>query len=217
MTIRSFVALLSVACVLPVCASPSAASDPMTLTVRVYHTVAVPPAEVREARSIAAETFARVGVRIVWEECRAARGPRSSRGCGVPMGPREVAVRLVKTPNVRGSSREHVFGYAHVDPVARRGVLATLFVDRIRAVAPRFKTASGALLGHVLAHEVAHLVLGSLDHADEGVLRPRWDADDLAGARSWMLDAHAAEALPRALASWQLGPPNTPAIQAFAP
>jgi hypothetical protein len=97
-------------------------------------------------------------------------------------------MRLVRHRTSAEFSRA-CLGYALVDAVARRGVLATLFVDRIPFPRSTLQDSSGALLGHVLAHKVAHLVLGSVDHVDEGLFAGG-GSDELGGVRSWMLDIH---------------------------
>jgi len=38
---------------------------------------------------------------------------------------------------------------------------------------------SGAMMGHVLAHEITHVLQGFAHHAADGLMRARWTADDV--------------------------------------
>src|SRR6267142_486444 len=93
---------------------------------------------------------------------------------GVP--PREVEIRVVKATALseRGS-----LGFAAVDVVERAGTLATVYVDRVDALAMEAGIDRGELLGHVIAHEVGHLILGSVDHSPHGLMRATWKVDEL--------------------------------------
>ncbi len=67
-------------------------------------------------------------------------------------------------------------GYAL--PGAEIGVNAVIFYDRIQ----RFK-ASGeielpTLLGHAMAHEVGHVLLGTTEHSPAGIMKARWSKAD---------------------------------------
>jgi hypothetical protein len=46
----------------------------------------------------------------------------------------------------------------------------------------RFNVNLGPLLGDVVAHEIAHLLLGTNAHSDTGIMRPHWSEQDLINA-----------------------------------
>jgi len=46
-----------------------------------------------------------------------------------------------------------------------------IFYDRVVAWTP---LPSAQLLGHVIAHEVGHMLLGTLSHAPSGLMEPHW-------------------------------------------
>jgi len=56
-------------------------------------------------------------------------------------------------------------------------VLATVFYDRVE-LGTRGGDISG-VLGLAIAHELGHLLLGSGEHIDEGIMRPHWTRKDL--------------------------------------
>jgi hypothetical protein len=47
--------------------------------------------------------------------------------------------------------------------------------DRIAEVALSQHTPIVSGLGHIIAHEVGHLLIGANSHADEGLMRPNWN------------------------------------------
>ena len=49
--------------------------------------------------------------------------------------------------------------------------------DRILSASPDLST---PLLAHVIAHEMAHILQGTLHHSREGVMKARWDHNDFA-------------------------------------
>jgi hypothetical protein len=66
-------------------------------------------------------------------------------------------------------------GYAM--PYAQTGTRIHVLVDRLHVSVS--KPHGGALLGHVLAHELAHVLEGFTDHSEAGVMKARWDNGDL--------------------------------------
>jgi hypothetical protein len=67
-------------------------------------------------------------------------------------------------------------GYAL--PYATRGVRITLFLDRLQPVLARSPNTRGAILGHVIAHELVHVLQGIGRHSDSGLMKGRWSEDD---------------------------------------
>jgi hypothetical protein len=49
------------------------------------------------------------------------------------------------------------------------------------------------LLGHAIAHELGHLFLGTNSHSPTGLMRARWQSDDLANASRGALNFSSVE------------------------
>ena len=68
---------------------------------------------------------------------------------------------------------------AYALPYAGGGTRITLFLDRM---APLFKLANGSqagiLLGHVLAHEITHVLQGIARHSAAGLMKARFSGND---------------------------------------
>lgn len=151
-----------------------------TLVVRSYNTFGVAGNTMRTAERGLVTTFAAAGIDVQFRECRTARQtasqttrrPAALARCDEVLTPREVVVRIVKAP--RAERDPNVLGFSYVDTRVKRGTLGTVYVDRVTTLARQHRVESARLLGHAMAHEVAHLLLGTTAHASSGVMREEW-------------------------------------------
>lgn len=74
-------------------------------------------------------------------------------------------------------------GESMLDREQRGGVLMTVDLFPVRAVAARAGTNIATLLGRAIAHEVGHLLLGSAEHPRLGLMRALWSHDELRGVK----------------------------------
>jgi hypothetical protein len=149
------------------------------ITIRIYNNAGVPLQRLQAAQQTAARILGGVGVEPQWRDCRTSRGPsaRAADTCRNALGSLELIVRIVSAP--RGWKDPAAFAYSLVDGAIRRGTVSTVFADRIDASAARVSIDAGVLLARVLAHELGHLLLGTNAHAAHGLMRARWEDDEL--------------------------------------
>jgi hypothetical protein len=81
---------------------------------------------------------------------------------------------IVITVSERTSLGDHPGALAYAMPFERTHIV--VFYDRILTTVRPESVPS--LLGHVLAHEVAHMFQGIEHHASTGVMKERWDHSD---------------------------------------
>lgn len=141
----------------------------LPLVVRVYDSAGVPPRVFEGARRSAGVTLASIGIEPIWRPCHVT-------GCISKPKPHEIEIRIVKAT---ASSERGSLGFAAVDVVERRGTLATVYLDRVDALALQAGVDRGELLGRAIAHEVGHLILGSVEHSPYGLMRATWRVDEL--------------------------------------
>jgi hypothetical protein len=148
--------------------------------VRVYDAAGVPAGVRDEALAGASAALREAAIDIAWVTCPA--------DCGSPLDPGDLVLRFVRGPRPPARGAAAPLGDAFVDPVRRDGVLATVYVDRVKALATSAGAAVAPLLGHAIAHEIGHLLLASTEHSDHGLMRPVWSHDELRRARreDWM-------------------------------
>jgi hypothetical protein len=189
-------AVLAVAVLLLLPAHTASAADPgvmddVHVTVRTYDSSSLPP-EARQA-AIAAATgiLALAGVTAVWLECDAVFVRSAGDSCLAPLGRTEVSVRFVRVPPRPGHVGVLPLGYSLVDTKARTGALATVYVDRIAGLAANCDIDFGTLLGRAVAHEIGHLLLGTPEHADRGLMQALWSRESIRGSADaqWLFNA----------------------------
>ena len=147
----------------------TALSANLPLVVRTYDAAGVSPRTLQQAHASAAIVLAAAGIRPIWRPCRAA-------GCISRPKAHELEIRIV---NATRLSQPGALGFAAVDVVQHAGTLATIYVDRVDALAAQTGVERGSLLGRAMAHEIGHLILGTASHSPFGLMRATWTAPEL--------------------------------------
>jgi len=176
------------------------------VVVRSYNTIGLPLPMLDHAEATVGDLLHDAGIDSSWRNCRTTNGPSSQARdqCGEVLDASELIVRIVRAP--RTIRDAEVLGYSHVDAYRRQGALATVFADRIRALAVALRIDEGTLLGRAITHEVGHLLLGTLDHSETGLMRGAWNT---AGRRrsDWFFSAAEASRMRAGLEARALPPP----------
>ena len=60
-----------------------------------------------------------------------------------------------------------------------KGVLATIYIDRVNWMAEQAGVDAGALLGRAIAHELGHLLMATGAHGSNGLMRPVWSQSEI--------------------------------------
>jgi hypothetical protein len=167
-----------------------------TVVVRTYDYSNATSETVAAARSEAGQIFKAAHIAVRWTDCRVP-GKADGAPCTEPLVQgRDLMLRLVdRTPaNLAEARRVMALGESMVDREERGGVLMTVDLFRVRAIAERAATGVSILLGRAIAHEIGHLLLGSADHARLGLMRALWSHDELRGAKpaNWGFSAREA-------------------------
>jgi hypothetical protein len=126
------------------------------------------PVLLYDARALAVSILADAGVSSFWDA--EPSGPDDPRD---PADEIELDVHLLGPRTTRLSAGESALGLAVVGP-GEPSHTAFVFQDRVLAYAGRHRLDAGRLLGHVIAHEVGHLLLASTTHAATGLMRGHW-------------------------------------------
>ena len=163
-----------------VTATDGATAPAPRIVVRCYPQTDLQPHDLELMREVVTEAFEGT-LNVAWQVC----GSRNERTwtpmCDRPLGRSGLALRLIddwafEPPEVLGVAAE---GHG------RSGVMATVLVDRVKAVATRTGLGFADLAGRVSAHEIVHLLLGKGSHRAEGLMRPEWSDQQLRGRADW--------------------------------
>lgn len=166
---------MALALLIPIGAG-AAVIGPATVTVRIYNASGVDAADVRQALVTARPSLASADVDVAWLVCD------GTARCAHPLRPGDLAVRLVRSPHAAFGGLLPL-GDAVIHPVAG-GVLATVYVDRVEALARAAGTPVPTLMGRAIAHELGHLLLASRAHRKYGLMRAVWSIDEVSRSRS---------------------------------
>ena len=163
-------------------ASEAASDAGAAVAIRTYNYATVPDGHLAAARLEATRIFERAGISLDWIDCRVPGG-FGGAACTEPLlAGRDLMLRLVDRIPARGE-RIVALGESMLDREQRSGVLMTIDVFPVRAVAEQAFTAVPTLLGRAIAHEIGHLLLGSAAHPVAGLMRALWSRDELRGLR----------------------------------
>src|ERR1700730_17924190 len=152
------------------------------LSIRLYNLAGVSPQTLDRAAEEATMILATAAVDIAWQQRPA--GSLEARafdqtGHGKGQHPKP-DTRNYLVVSIRRGDPASVFpgalGFALPD--AQLGVHATIFYDRIEAVTQLVIITVPKMLGHVMAHEIGHVLLGSTEHSSAGIMKAIWDRTD---------------------------------------
>jgi hypothetical protein len=150
--------------------SPLAPQSVPQLNIVVYSRPEVASWVLQSAEKEAEWMLRPVSVRFNWIECASRAAPAS---CASLQPRSDLIVRLL--PKALGQASMTSLGIA-----GSSGGFDTAFIFYDRVLALRTQTRLVPLiLGRVLAHEIAHLLLPREAHAKYGLMRGEWSTDDL--------------------------------------
>ena len=157
------------------CAEPSETVRP-TITVRVYDYAALPQFTANRAHVEASRIFAEAGVPTEWAVCPvSAQTMPGDRKCHVRLSATDIRLNILTAEMARKISKnDSEFGAAFLLPNGF-GNFAAIFSHRVREFATRQGASEALLLGHFIAHEIGHLLLGVNSHSQSGLMRVPWD------------------------------------------
>jgi hypothetical protein len=110
-------------------------------------------------QATAAQILSKAGIRLEWR--------RDERTCAENNG-------IVVTVSLDTPMDRHPGALAYALPFERTRVV--LFYDRVLSAAG--PSVAPSLLGHVLAHEIVHILQGVDAHSSRGIMKSRWEKQD---------------------------------------
>jgi hypothetical protein len=146
------------------------------MTVSVYNDASVLPDAMASAEATAARIFSLAGLQVKWVFCTPFPDfSPDAAACNHVSFPTHLHVRIL--PRSRDLTNS-TFGlsYLSADGI---GCYADIFFAPIADLHARSGQEVGPILGHVIAHEIAHLLLGTNSHSDAGIMRAQWQREEL--------------------------------------
>ena len=115
----------------------------------------------RLAQGLATRIFAEIGIPLVWSSCEP---------------PDESSQTPIVIQLVSGKKEGLVSGVLGSAMPDSRHII--IFFDRIETMQD-----ASTVLGHVMVHEITHIIQGFPRHSDTGLMKPHWSRHDLTEMR----------------------------------
>ncbi len=172
-------AVLTLCFLTPSCLAQNAATRALRTEVHisVYDDANVPTELLAAAEAQVRRIFQEAGIETLWGNCSQGAENTQPAGCHVVGSTYLVLKILPRAMGAHVRDRTDVLGTATLDEKGV-GYYGYAFYDRIQQMAEARRLAS-TLLGHVLAHEIGHLVLRSNSHSISGIMSARWTGEEL--------------------------------------
>jgi len=168
------------------------------LTVRLYDYAEMAPGALERTRRQADAILTRAGLRINWQLCPTSeQAAKSNRECARRSGVDTIQLRILSKEMAKKMTNRGIeFGYA-VALEKGFGVVAGVYYDRTVREAREIGLAPHVMLGHTMAHEIGHLLLGQHSHASSGIMSPTWRKEEveLAKKGGFVFSGQQAEAM----------------------
>ena len=168
--------------------SDQAADSSLNIHIRVFNFARVPIETWHSAQAVASAIFERTGIETVWTNCTLSlEGQYLSQDCALPPKPADIILRLVPTSK---ATRAHFGNAMGISALAEKGTpaSASVFYDRAEDLTKGGSAPVAVILGHVTAHEIGHLLLGSNSDTSLGLMCGRWNRQSLALASDGQLN-----------------------------
>jgi hypothetical protein len=157
------------------CVGRNVESGAPQVSVNVYNDPGVPANALLRAERSAGGIFRTAGLHVTWKSCENVPQDLSSQqGCGKTGGV-SLSIRVIPHPLTRTDS---VFGTSFLDEHGS-GIYGDIFFDNVQHMSEAAHVNLGDVLGHVIAHEIGHLLLGRDAHSQAGIMRPHWYKEEL--------------------------------------
>jgi hypothetical protein len=122
------------------------------------------------ARRVATEIYAAIGVRVVWRS-----GGRPPMGCAKHPMRGTIVVRFDTSDAPFASDQ----ALAWSNPYSTIGPCVTVLMHRVEAAVRTNPLSTPSVLGHVLAHEMGHVLQGVARHSNSGLMRGQWPLEEV--------------------------------------
>lgn len=151
-----------------------------SLIIRVYDYAGVSERILSQAQAEAAKVYGRIGVHTTWLACSADPDKMNDHPCNKVRGPQVLGLRLLpNSMEPKEGLPRGIFGFALLPPDGRPGSYANIYSDNLRELADGRVHRLSAVLGHMLAHEIGHLLLGIGSHGRSGLMKIPWGPKEL--------------------------------------
>ena len=140
----------------------------MKVVVLIHNYAHLPSQVLSDAKDRTSLIFRKIGVEVAWADCPLANeDPTSYPECPAVVDATQLFLRIFPMTAAKVQDGGQAFVMARI---------ANIFWNRVEEQAQRLNVSAPRLMGHTIAHELGHLLLGSNSHSPAGIMTARWDA-----------------------------------------
>jgi hypothetical protein len=159
-----------------------AAGEPgavIQLRVSVFNSSPISSSTIERAEGEAGHVLRDAGIEAIWLNCPQEISQEASRGrCSEASFPSHLHLRVLRVSHGLKVSTVGI-SFSAEDG---RGCYADLFYEPIQQLEAETHVSKPVILGHAMAHELGHLLLGTNSHSPSGLMRAHWTREDLSNA-----------------------------------
>ncbi len=155
------------------------------VTISVFNDSGISSEILKQAEKVSSQVFEESGIHVDWLNCPPAdEAPGGEVACRQAAAfPQHLHLRIVRRSL---SLRDSILGISYLSSDGT-GCQADIFYEGIEKLRHETFVDPAIILGHVAAHEVGHLLLGSNSHSQWGIMRAHWNMEELARANKGSL------------------------------
>ena len=158
--------------------SPKPLRAKREVRVLVYNYTNLPAAELRIAKERAGRILTEAGIEVFWIDKGSENADNPSQpGGSIDLDQVNYFVRIL--PKSREVLKTSALGEALPCKKEMGGCYANLFLNRVQERAEFGRIGIEEVLGHAIAHELGHLLMGFNSHYSNGIMRAQWGPEEL--------------------------------------
>ena len=159
------------------CRAASAAEPKLLIiTINIFNDAGVPDSALETAKHETSRIFTAAHLQIRWNDCMTTPSVPAGSSCrDLRAAANELNARIVPAGK---RQNEDIFGVAFLGADGT-GKYSDIFYDSVEMLRTQRPINIGRLLGHVMAHELGHLLIGSHAHSPWGLMCAKWHAQEL--------------------------------------
>jgi hypothetical protein len=165
----------------PVPGAHAAPHTRLSITLRVYNYAHLDSTLLTSTQEVATAIFKAAGAETVWLYCPLSPADfEKYPACQQKTGNTDFVIRIMTASMAaKLPTRDGPLGFAQYCPDDEHGCVANVFYPKVDELASQGGGRAARILGHAMAHEVGHLLLGANAHSSRGIMRGLWSPEDL--------------------------------------
>lgn len=151
----------------------AAQDQPPSLKIYLYNQAGVSAMTLDAAEDRAGKIFRQSGIATSWYNC-SVHG-LAGADCSEPLDHGAMVVQIIHDTKKLNTE---IFGTSYIGG-SGYGSYADIFFDRAQRLCREAKVDLPEILGHIISHEIGHLLLGTDSHSRLGIMRAHWESREL--------------------------------------